>query len=55
MEKCVSLSFPFFLSSVAENILIAFENTIRLSADFLIVSADAIRKPASGIRMFSEK
>ena len=25
----------------AENILIAFENTIRLSADFLIASADS--------------
>ena len=41
------------------NILIAFENTIRisadrirLSADALIVSVEAIRKPTAGIRMY---
>ena len=48
---CFSV-FPLYLSRVAVNILIAFENAIRLSADALIVSVEAIRKPTAGIRMY---
>ena len=47
---CFSV-FSLYLSRVAVNILIAFENAIRLSADALIVSVEAIRKPTAGIRM----
>ena len=48
---CFSV-FSSYFSNVAGNILIAFENAIRLSADALIVSVEAIRKPTAGPRMY---